>query len=310
MDNPAKYLHLRNMQARPALDPVPTYQLYGEAAGREPEFWLHCETIRSRSSLHQWEIRPHRHKQFFQILNIEGGSGQATLGGQSHAIRPPAIITVPAGLEHGFRFSPDIDGLVITILSSHLSHRPGERSQLGEWLAAPHLIRLDPQDADAAFVMQTLRRLGEELAHRRGGRDELLAAYIALALRLTARISLAGAGGPDDNETRMAKLNGLIQRHFRAHKPLAFYAGELGLSLTHLNRIVRAMTGRTAHDLLAAKLVEEARRELVFSIASVQEIGHRLGFADPAYFSRFFLRRTGETPRSWRLKEKGRLERA
>jgi AraC family transcriptional activator of pobA len=91
------------------------------------------------------------------------------------------------------------------------------------------------------------------------------------------------------------------------HKPASFYSAELGLSLTHLNRITRSMTGQTAHDLLSAKLIEEARRELVFSVASVKEIGLHLGFADPAHFSRFFLRETGETPRSWRMKEKLRL---
>ncbi|MGO6907892.1 AraC family transcriptional regulator, partial [Rhizobium ruizarguesonis] len=65
---------------------IPTYELYGEKTGREPDFWVHCETIRSRSSLHHWEIRPHRHESFFQILYIEGGSGDAIFGEKSYAI--------------------------------------------------------------------------------------------------------------------------------------------------------------------------------------------------------------------------------
>ena len=52
-------------------------------------------------------------------------------------------------------------------------------------------------------------------------------------------------------------------------------------------------------ELIAGKLVEEAKRQLVFTLGSVQEIGFRLGFADPAYFSRFFFKYTGETPRVW-----------
>lgn len=290
---------------------VPTYELYGENTGREPDFWLHCETIRSRSSLHHWEIRPHRHESFFQILYIEVGSGDAIFGEKSHAIRPPAIITVPPGLNHGFRFSRDIDGLVITLLRSHLSHPPGERSHLGEWLATPHLTPLDPENAEAVYVMQTLRRLGDEFENRRSGRNETLGAYVALVLRLTARISHQGNMHElplDENERRLEMLNELIQRHFRSHKPASFYAGELGVSPTHLTRIVRSMTGNTPHELIAGKLVEEAKRQLVFTLGSVQEIGFRLGFADPAYFSRFFLKYTGETPRVWRIKEKARLE--
>lgn len=36
----------------------------------------------------------------------------------------------------------------------------------------------------------------------------------------------------------------------------------------------------------------------------VQEIGYRLGFSDPAYFSRFFLTHAGLSPRQGRLAQK------
>lgn len=292
---------------------VPTYHLYGENSGKEPDFWLHCETIKSRSSLHRWEIRLHRHESFFQILYVEAGSGDATLDSKVHPLDPPVVVTIPPGVDHGFRFSRDIEGLVITILTSHLGHSSSERSRFGDWLAAARVTRLDPQNDEAAFAILTLRRLGEEFEHRRSGRNELLAAYVTQALRLTARISHEGDTSQlpaEGGERRMEVLSGLIQQHFRAHKSASFYAAELGMSLTHLNRITRAMTGHTVHDLLCAKLIEEAKRELLFSIASAGEIGLRLGFADPAYFSRFFLKESGLTPRAWRMKERMRLDMA
>ena len=292
---------------------VPTYELYGETSDKELDFWLHCETIPSRSSLHHWEIKPHRHESFFQILYIDTGAGDAIFGEKSHAIQPPAVVTVPPRLNHGFRFSRDIDGLVITMLNANLNHLPGDRSRLGEWLATPHLTQLDPNDTDAAYVMQSLKQLGEEYRNNRSGRSELLAAFVSIALRLTARISYqedASQFPAEENDRRMEQLNGLIQRHFRSHKPASFYAKEIGVSPTHLNRIVRSMTGGTAHDLIAGKLIGEAKRELVFTLASVQEISFRLGFADPAYFSRFFLKHAGATPKDWRKSEKNRLERA
>ncbi len=290
--------------------PVPTYELYGENTGRKPDFWLHCETIPSRSSLHHWEIRPHRHESFFQILYIDAGSGDAIFDGESHAIMPPAVITVPPRLNHGFRFSRDIDGFVVTVLISHLKTSPGDRSQLGEWLAKPHLTRLDMDNEDAAYVAGTLRRLGAEFADRRSGRNDLLEAYLTSALLLIARLSQQegeGQGASDESERRMEILYGLIQRHFRSHKPAAFYADPLGISSTHLNRIVRGKTGYGPHELIARKLIDEAKRELVFTFGRVQEIGYRLGFADPAYFSRFFLKQTGKTPRAWRIEERERL---
>ncbi|MBB4273036.1 helix-turn-helix domain-containing protein [Rhizobium mongolense] len=287
---------------------VPTYELYGESAGKKPDFWVHCETIPSRSSLHHWEIRLHRHENFLQILYINAGSGDAIFGQERHAIHPRSVITVPPGLRHGFRFSKDIDGFVITVLASHLKATPGDRSWFGEWLAKPHLTELDMQNEDAAYVAQTLTRLGEEFSGRRSGRNDLLDAYLTSALQLTARICEgAESEMTDENSRRMEVLSGLMQHHLRGHKPAAFYARALGISPTHLNRIVKASTGHSMHELIARKLTDEAKRELVFTFGSVQEIGYRLGFADPAYFSRFFLKRTGETPRIWRMAERTRL---
>jgi AraC family transcriptional activator of pobA len=289
---------------------VPTYELYGENTGRKPDFWLHCETIPSRSSLHHWEIRRHRHESFFQILYIEAGSGDAVFGEQQLSIEPHSVITVPPGIDHGFRFSRDIDGVVITVLISHLKVLPGDRSRLGEWLAKPHLTRLDIKNRDAVYVAQSLQRLGKEFAERRSGRNDLLEAYLTAALQLTARLSSKekeDKGAADESERRLEMLNGLIQRHFRSHKQASFYAQALGISPTHLNRIVRAMTDHGTHELIARKLTDEAKRELVFTLGSVKEIGDRLGFADPAYFSRFFLKQTGKTPRAWRMAERAKL---
>lgn len=289
---------------------VPTYELYGEESRERPAFWLHCETISSRSSLHQWEIGLHRHESFFQILYIAGGSGDAVFGDAVHPIRPPVMITVPPATSHGFRFSRDIDGFVFTVLASHLKVSPGERSRLGAWMATPRLTRLDGSD-DGRYVALTLARLGAEWEANRSHRTDLLDAYLTSTLTLSARLGEAHPVKDDaaatENERRVEHFLSLVQQHHRAHRPAVFYARELGLSATHLNRIARSVTGQSAHEIIARKLTDEARRELVFTRGSVQEISFRLGFADPAYFSRFFLRQTGMTPRAWRLAERERL---
>ncbi|SES41494.1 AraC family transcriptional regulator, transcriptional activator of pobA [Rhizobium sp. NFR03] len=287
---------------------VPTYMLYGENAREEPDFWVHCETIETRSSRYGWEIRLHRHEYFFQILYLESGSGDALLDDRIVPISPPSVVIVPARFNHGFRFSRNVKGLVLTILNTHLGHGPGER---GGMLSAPQVTRLDINHADAAYVAQTLTRLADEFDNRRIGRGNLMAAYISSTLQLLTRISSAQDASPQfaaDKRRRIDALRALIQEHFRAHKPVAFYAEALGVSPTHLNRIVRSALGCTAHDLIAEKLMEESKAQLLFSTAPASEVAAHLGFADPAYFSRFFFSRSGEAPRAWRLREQARLE--
>ena len=208
---------------------IPTYDLYGEKTGDSPDFWLHCETIPSRSSLHHWEIGLHRHEQFFQILYIEAGSGDAVFGDDVHPIVPPAVITVPPFARHGFRFSKDIDGYVFTVLTSHLKTMPADHSRFGEWLcrAAPDGSSRR-EHADSRYIAETLHRLAAETAARRSGPADLCEAYLTTALRLTARLSAAGRGDEEDgateNERRLNRLTGLIHQHFRSHKPASFYA--------------------------------------------------------------------------------------
>ena len=144
---------------------IPTYDLYGEKNRRFPGFWLHCETIPSRSSLHHWEIGLHRHEQFFQILYIEAGSGDAIFDDVAQAIVAPAVITVPPLSRHGFRFSKDIDGYVFTVLTSHLKTMPADHSRFG-CVAGPSA----PDGAAAGACRQRLHRRYAASSCRRSSR--------------------------------------------------------------------------------------------------------------------------------------------
>lgn len=59
--------------------------------------------------------------------------------------------------------------------------------------------------------------------------------------------------------------------------------------------------GQSAVEVVHQRLLQEARRLLRFSAVQVSEIGYQLGFSDPAYFSRFFTKRTGLSPSQYRL---------
>lgn len=280
---------------------VPTYGLYGEPQATGPDFWIHAETIESRSRLHNWEIKQHRHETFFQILQIRNGEGDALFGRDRHRLVPGTLVTVPPGVVHGFRFSHDLNGQVITMLATRVSARP---ACLMRFMARPWLFAVEP-DGEGDYLMATLDRMEQELSLHFEPRTTLLEACLDVFLTLAA--SRIG-GGDDTGETagrdRMARLHALVGAHYRQHQPAAFYAETLGISVTHLNRVSRSGAGKSFQQLLTDRLMTEARRNLVFSLLSVQQIAYELGYADPAYFSRTFLRATGETPGAFRKRER------
>ena len=56
------------------------------------------------------------------------------------------------------------------------------------------------------------------------------------------------------------------------------------------------------NDVIKDRILLEAKRLLVHTTLTAKEIGYELGYEDPAYFSRLFVQKTGETPSGYRSK--------
>ncbi|KAB2716888.1 helix-turn-helix domain-containing protein [Brucella intermedia] len=293
---------------------VPTYELYGEDNEQRPDFWLHCETLFSRSSVHNFEISLHRHVSFFQLLYIESGSGQVNFDGAIRPFQTPCAIFVPPGFNHGFAFSKDIVGHIVTILSSHMPFvGGGAAGVMAEWLTQPQLISMkDAGEDNLGLLSSLLSQVQDEFHARKPYKNSLLESLVQVAFIYILRHAYS-SNPAKRQESRvympahLERLLELIDRYYRDHKPVSFYAKLLGVSPTHLNRTVKQLTGGTTQDLVANKLMDTAKRDLIAMPSSVQHIAYSLGFSDPAYFSRFFLKMTGETPRAFRLRERERL---
>jgi AraC-like DNA-binding protein len=63
---------------------------------------------------------------------------------------------------------------------------------------------------------------------------------------------------------------------------------------------VRKESKQSAGAIVRQRRLLDAKRLLSHSDLSVSEIGYRLGFQDPSYFSRFFRKSTGSAPAEFR----------
>lgn len=283
---------------------IPTYELYGEIRGGLPPECMHCESIAERSKLYDWEIQPHRHEAFFQILYIEGGGGMITFENRRIPIRAPCVITVPAMSVHGFKFSKHVRGVVITVVEKHLDSIVAADTGLREVFSRPHQILLQRRSEEAGRMQQVFETMAREFGGDAPWRLAAVRAGLELALIGAARLlGDAERDRPDSVNRKMRhlqKFRALVDQSFREHKEIGYYGAQLGITPTQLNRICRSVLDKSALGVINGRLVLEAERDLIYTIMDVKSIALSLGFADTAYFSRFFAKQTGRTPTEFR----------
>lgn len=78
------------------------------------------------------------------------------------------------------------------------------------------------------------------------------------------------------------------------------YAARMNVHPNHLNRALRAVTGKTTTAHIAERLTAEAIALLKHTDWNIAEISSSLGFPEPAHFSHFFRKHVQQSPVAFR----------
>ncbi|MEZ5720242.1 MAG: AraC family transcriptional regulator [Paracoccaceae bacterium] len=154
-------------------------------------------------------------------------------------------------------------------------------------------------------MLATIKAIFAAYDGRAFARAHELRARVALLAGLVARGIAAQApkeGGAPTETALQRRFEALVDAHYAEHLRVATYADRLGVTPTHLTRVMRTATGQPATAAIQDRIIREARRNLAYSNLSVSQIAYGLGYEDPAHFSRVFRRATGLSPSAFRKK--------
>ena len=282
---------------------VPIYQLYGYGNVWTAPDPLFCETIAAQEKLHNWHVAAHKHVDLFQVLYLESGAVRVTLDHTVQTLGPAHLILVPQHVVHEFVFEPGSGGYILTLtyaLLRELCERFG--MAITAW-PGPTMLSIGQTLADRHLAL-TLHRLDHEYRSLHSPqRGPLLQALLTIVLAWIHRHGTqhaSGATAVDPGSRHVARYTRLIDENFRAQHQVRWYARRIGVTPAHLNSIVQTLTGKSALELIHERLLLEARRELIYTPRTIGVIADSLGFADPAYFTRFFKRLQGRSPKDFR----------
>jgi AraC-like DNA-binding protein len=227
------------------------------------------------------------------LLWFTRGQGRITLAGLTRGYGPNTAVFIPPGVMHGFEVGSQVFGTAVFFGRGTPLPLPGSIQFLR--------VRENAAQVECNLALDAIAR---ELVSDRPARERAAAAHLLLlSVWLDRQIAAQAADDaphPAAARRLAARFAELVEKHYRSGAGVAAYAAALGVTPTHLTRVCRVTTGRGAKDILADRVIFEARRMLEETDEPVQDIGIKLGFRSAAYFSRAFHARTGSTPTAFR----------
>lgn len=244
---------------------------------------------------------------FYLVIWITAGTGTHMIDFTDYPIKANTIFSIAPGQVHQWKKEQDLTGYALAFTEDFLGINPVIVNFLTELtLFEPfdHQPVIYPSSQEVKKLQTILELLRQAYETHEFGRTALLQNLLQVFLIYVQRFSPTTPSPllQTTNHELTHQLRHLIEEHYLTHQTVQAYANLIGVTASHLTESVKAATGRTAGSYIRQRLSLEAKRMLVHTPHTIQQISQGLGFKDPSYFSRFFKRETTYSPANFRIK--------
>jgi AraC family transcriptional activator of pobA len=277
---------------------IPKYFLYGEPVRDVDDRFLHVQAVSDRTPLADWHIGPHSHRDLHHVLLITRGSGVLSVEAERWEFRAPALLCVPLDCV------PDSEGWIVTLSGGLLRLLTRDYPELASIFAVPSVRSIEQGSGEELRLTQWFEILVAEFTHRRVGRQAAVDVCTVAILVTIQRLMTASPESDPIERSRdaalVARFRALVDLRYASQLGITAYARRLHVSRERLRLACTRVTGSSPLALLTERRLVEAKRALIYTDIGVAQIAISCGFDDPAYFSRFFMRHSGESPSVYR----------
>ncbi len=255
---------------------------------------------------HHFASHPHKHD-FYLIVLFTKGSGTHEIDFNTYKIRPGAIFMMSPGQMHNWKLSKDIDGYVFfhtkNFYDKAYINTSLEKFSFFQYKYHTPVVYLNKELTDK--MSERFNTLVKEHQNNKALKFEKIHCEINLIYIELARLSFQGIEIKNVNYLEKIKLlEQFIDQNFKSKKYPHEYASLMNLSEKHLNRMSKECLNKTTTQLIAERILLEAKRLIIHSKQNISEIAAELGYENNSYFSRFFKKHNGQTPLEFLNKHK------
>lgn len=284
-------------------EPIPSFDFF-----KRLDTPSHFEFHRLEQSYNVYDAsHAHRHN-YYEILFFEQSGGEHEIDFITYPIEKDSVHFISPEQVHRLRRDKAVTGFVISFTVDFLLNEVLNAGFLESLPffnnpdALPVAVFSTEQISDQ--MKSTLHRIQLEFNSNHADKLELISSLLAVFLLQCRRIhdeKSKEAGSASFRSELTGKFKQMVEQKFRESKQVSEYASALNISAGHLNDTIQKDLGKSASDVLYARIILEAKRMLYHSSLTVKEIAALLNYEDPSHFSKFFKNHTGQTPEQFRV---------
>ncbi|MDR2534506.1 MAG: AraC family transcriptional regulator [Treponema sp.] len=246
-----------------------------------------------------WQLSPHAHKDFYQLIYCINGDFTLTLDGGCRRINSPKILFFRPGMSHGFI---DISGGGLKTLDTKF--KVHSRKLAGYCKRLPGIIDITGEE-----IYNGLERIRENGNVREILYEEncqlLLGQILIELIRRTSQKETIERSPPDflthkNISPVIEKLLEYIKNHYQEHIDAAILEREMHYSYRYLSKIFHQEMNRTPVEFIEEYKIFKAREMLKNTDFTIKYISEILAFSNVHQFSRSFKKNAGIPPGEWR----------
>jgi YesN/AraC family two-component response regulator len=246
---------------------------------------------------------------YYSLIWLTGGSGTVKADFSEHTFEQNTLFAFSPYQPFMFSSSDNVKGYALhfhpDFFCIHKHHQEVAcHGVLFNNIYQPPSVHVDEQSS--ATFSHVIEQMKVEMQNADIAQNELLVSYLKIFLITASRLKTnqhpeANAAFANNTEPFILQnLKDAIERHYRTKHSASDYAEALNISPKALAKIAKTHFGKTLTDLIAERIVIEAKRELYLTNKPVKEIAQELGYDDEFYFSRFFKANADVSPQTYR----------
>ena len=244
---------------------------------------------------------------YYDITFVTEGEGNFSIDNQTHKAVPCDVLFSKPGEIRNWDTGHIVNGYALIFEDEFLSSffkDPLFVQHLSFFNVGSKSVGLHLSNELYVRMLQLLSDIKTEIDSYKQNEVHVLRALLYEALMLLDRayqkMLSDGSIHKEANSTHLSKFMEWVGTDLREHHSVRYYADKLCITPNYLNEIVSSALGISAKQYIQNKVMEEAKRLLVYTDFPISEIAFELHFSTVSYFVRCFRQSTGETPLAYR----------